>query len=198
MCNQHRLKSAITELDDLFRRLGLPLAFPEGLPNLEPRDSIRITDVAPIVRPGAAGPELVQRPWSWRGPTGAPVFNFRSEGRRFPTASRCAIPTNGFFEFTAASGPASRRKDRWLFTMPDHELFFIAGHVRDGAWAMLTMAPGPDVQPFHDRQVVVLDPRQAVDWLDGAEEGAMLRPGPAGTLTASRAPVAGEAGDLFA
>lgn len=185
MCNQHKLKSAISEIEAMLRDFGFPLAFPEGVPNLEPRDAIRITDTAPIVRPAGAGGALVQRPWSWRGPNGAPVFNFRSEGRRFPTAARCAIPTDGFFEFTASKDPKARRKDRWLFTMAGQGTFFIAGYVRDEAWTMLTTGPGPDIAPFHDRQVAVLSPAEAVDWLRGGEEGALLRPAPAGVLKAS-------------
>ena len=68
-------------------RDALPdLLYPEGIPNFEPRDDIRITDRAPILRaatdtPGAV--ELVQRRWSWPGPGGKPVYNFRSEGRDF-------------------------------------------------------------------------------------------------------------------
>lgn len=185
MCNQHKLNTAISEIEALFRGVGFLLAFPEGVPNLEPRDCIRITDTAPIVRPGGPGGEIVQRPWSWRGPGGAPVFNFRSDGRRFPTAMRCAVPTDGFYEFTAAADPKTRRKDRWLFTMAGQGPFFIAGCVRDGAWAMLTTEPGPDVAPFHNRQVVVLTASQAADWLTGGPEDQLLRPSPAGVLTAA-------------
>jgi putative SOS response-associated peptidase YedK len=186
MCNQHRLKSAIWEIHGLFADLGFPLVFPEGLPNVEARDCIRITDVAPIVRPGEDGGELVQRPWSWRGPNGAPVFNFRSEGRRFATQTRCAVPTNGFFEFTAPADPKARRKDRWLFTMPAAPLFFIAGVMREDAWSMLTTQAGPDVAPLHPRQVVVLGPRQAVEWLSGAPEVEFLHPSAKGVLVADR------------
>ena len=61
MCNQHSLKTPLSEIADLFgSRLATPLHYPEGAPNLEPRDEIRITDLAPIVRAGTAGPELVR------------------------------------------------------------------------------------------------------------------------------------------
>lgn len=48
---------------------------------------------------------------------------------------------------------------------------------------MLTTAPGPDIAPYHDRQIVVL-PRQAgLDWLDLSKpEAEILRPLPAGSL----------------
>ncbi len=31
---------------------------------------------------------------------------------------------------------------------------------------MLTTEPGPDVAPFHDRQIVVLEQGRAMEWLD--------------------------------
>jgi len=187
MCNQHKMRASVFEIADLFgSRLKTPLAFPEGAPNIEPRDEIRITDTAPIVRAGDAGLELVQRRWSWPGPNGAPVFNFRAEGRRFPLPGRCAIPTNGFYEFTANADPKVKRKDRWLFTVPGEPLFFIAGIVRENAWSMLTVDPGPDMAPFHNRQVVVLTPDAAGAWLAGGAEAELLRPSPAGTLAAAR------------
>ncbi|MEO6378835.1 MAG: SOS response-associated peptidase family protein, partial [Caulobacteraceae bacterium] len=186
MCNQHKMRASVFEIADLFgSRLATPLGFPEGAPNLEPRDEIKITDMGAIVRPGSeTGPEtgpgleLVQRRWSWPGPTGAPVFNFRAEGRRFPLAARCAIPTNGFYEFTANADAKIKRKDRWLFTMPGEPLFFIAGILRADAWSMLTVDPGPDIAPFHNRQVVVLRPEDAGAWLRGGPEAALLRPSP--------------------
>jgi putative SOS response-associated peptidase YedK len=186
MCNSYKFKRSAAEVSDLFRRLDRPLRFPESVPNIEAKDVIRITDIAPIVRMGGEGAEMIQRPWSWKAPNGAPVFNFRSEGRHFPQFSRCAVPTDGFYEFTAAEA-GSKLKARWLFTMPDEDLFFIAGHMRENAWAMLTTDPGPDIAPFHNRQVVVLSPQDAMVWLQGAVEGAVLRPALAGTLEPQRA-----------
>ncbi len=58
------------------------------------------------------------------------------------------------------------------------------GAVRQGAFAILTTGPGPDVAPYHDRQVCVLAPGQALEWLDLTQaEGAVLRPLPAGSLS---------------
>jgi hypothetical protein len=42
MCNQHRLKSAVAEIADIFRDLQAPLSYPEGAPNLEAREVIAI------------------------------------------------------------------------------------------------------------------------------------------------------------
>ena len=188
MCNTHKLNRATAEIAELFSRLSEPLSFPEGAPNLEPRERITITETGPIVRPGPGGLELVQRRWSWPGPTGAPVFNFRSDGRRFALTTRCLIPTDGFYEFTAPEDPKVKRKTPWLFTMAGEGLFFIAGVMRGDAWAMLTTEPGEDMRPFHNRQVVALSPTQGLAWLRGGDEAELLRPSPPGTLMVERVP----------
>jgi len=48
---------------------------------------------------------------------------------------------------------------------------------------MLTTAPSPDVAPYHNRQVVVLRPKDWGAWLDlSKSEEELLRPLPAGSL----------------
>jgi putative SOS response-associated peptidase YedK len=175
-------------LVDAVARLGMPPVFPEGLPNLEPRDEVRITDRAPIVRGGDGTAELVQRRWSWPGPGGKPVYNFRSDGREFGPG-RCLIVADGFYEFTAPAAPrADKRKDRWLFTMAGRDWFCIAGLWRataevGEAFTMLTTPPGPDVAPYHNRQVAVLAPERWAAWLDPAVPAReIIGPCPAGTL----------------
>jgi putative SOS response-associated peptidase YedK len=184
MCNNYRLIERVP-VEELFDALEAP----EGMPNFEPRVDIRITDRAPIVRLGKAdAPELVQRRWSWPGPGGKPVYNFRSEGRRFPSG-RCLILADGFYEFTAHSDPKSKRKHKWLFTLNDHPWFAVAGLWRDEAavgeaFTMLTCEPAPDVAPYHNRSIVVLPPDQWQRWLDPATpESDLLRPLPAGSLS---------------
>jgi putative SOS response-associated peptidase YedK len=183
MCNDYRLKERVA-----VEKLFVDLATPEGMPNFEPREDIRITDRAPIVRLGETGaPELVQRRWSWPGPGGRPVYNFRSEGRAFPTG-RCLILADGFYEFTAHSDPKSKRKHKWLFTLKGAPWFAIAGLWRTDpgvgeAFTMLTCPPAPDVAPYHDRSVVVLPPGAWARWLDPqVPAGELLRPLPAGSL----------------
>lgn len=89
-----------------FSESWIKIRFPEGNPNIEAREDIKITDSAPIVRgvdgePGTG--DLVQRRWSWPGPTRKPVYNFRSDGREF-ASGRCLIPADGFYEFTEPAG----------------------------------------------------------------------------------------------
>lgn len=188
MCNEHRFTMPVQRLIDEFSHQRIPLVFPGGVPNIEPRESIRIKDRGPIIQRDGASARLDMLGWSWPAPNGKPVFNFRSDGRRFDKG-RCLIPTNGFYEFTVSEDPKRKRKEKWLFTMAGHDLFAIAGVVRGDAWAMLTQPPGPDIAPFHDRQVVVLAPDQWRAWLSGEpNEAELLHAAPAGTLKVERVP----------
>ncbi len=190
MCNDYRLEVGAGTIADDFSNLKIRIRFPEGTPNIEPRLDIKITDTAPIVRAveGERGAgELVQRRWSWPGQNRRPVYNFRSEGRDFATG-RCLIIADGFYEFTDPKDPRKKRKDKWLFTKRGEPWFCIAGLWRSvsgvgEAFTMLTMAPGPDVAPYHDRQVAVLERAQWIDWLDPSVPArSVLKPLPAGTL----------------
>ena len=178
MCNEYRFKQSLDRIAQEFSRLKLPLHWAGGAPNLEPRDSIRPTDPAPVVLGAPEGAELKQLRWGFLQPGRAPVINFRSEGRRFPNG-RCLIPADGFYEFTGAKYP----KTKWLFTPADgSELFCIAGLVRDDRFTMLTTAPCADVAPYHDRQIVILPKDQWAAWLGPAEAQPPLAPLPAGSL----------------
>jgi putative SOS response-associated peptidase YedK len=194
MCNLYTQTRAVDAVRQLFAKAQIPIRFPEGIPNLEPRD-VCITDPAPIVRASSFDPdgyELVIRRWSWPGPGGKPVFNFRSEGREF-TSGRCLILADGFYEFTSSADPKQKRKDRWLFTRADAAPFCIAGLWRADAtvgeaFTMLTTEPGPDIAPFHNRQVCLLNPSQWKSWLTPAASASeLLKPAPAGELAANKA-----------
>lgn len=51
------------------------------------------------------------------------------------------------------------------------------------SFAMLTTEPGPDIKPYHDRQVVVLEPNDWAAWLWLRKpESELLRPAIAGTV----------------
>jgi putative SOS response-associated peptidase YedK len=204
MCNEAYRRIQLDQLRSDWSQTRITLRFPEGMPNMAPLDSIRITDRVEIIRAAPDGTptaELVTRRWSWPGPSGKPVYNYRSDGRSFgnsATAGRCLIPVEGFFEFTDAPAPPDGTpkkkppKSKWAFTAAGHEWFCIAGLWRTDAsvgeaWTMLTTEPGPDVAPYHHRQVVVLTPPDYARWLDPAVPAAELcRPAPAGTLVATQ------------
>lgn len=192
MCNDYRQNIPLEQLELEFSQVRIPLRFPEGRPNLEPRDDIRITDRGAIVRAADdRTADLIVRRWSWPGPGGNPVYNFRSDGRQF-TSGRCLIVADGFYEFTDAppveGGPKKPPKSKWLFTMRGTPVFAVAGIWRTDpavgeAFTMLTTTPGPDVAPYHNRQIVVLAPDDWAAWLNPAIAAPdILKPAPGGTL----------------
>ena len=188
MCNLYAEKVPYQTFVEEFSQLKLPLVFPppEAAPNLQPHEEVRPTDLARVVRPRGEGVELVELKWGFAParPKAGPVINFRSEGRRFGRG-RCLVPASHFFEFTGAKYP----KTRWKFTEAGHDWFCLAGLWRpaEGPWpdsfTLLTTAPGPDVAPYHDRQVVVVPREHWAAWLDpDADPAPLLQAGPAGSL----------------
>jgi putative SOS response-associated peptidase YedK len=185
MCNDYGNRVPYSAYLEAFSQLKIRLFAVGGPPNLEPRDDIWPTDVAPIIRAAEDGAELVQLRWGFPPgrPKGPPVINMRSDGRRFQHG-RCLVPASHFYEFTGKRSP----KDKWRFTKVGEEWFCIAGIWRPvkesaAAFTMLTCEPGPDVAPIHNRQVVVLDRSQWADWLHPtSNEKDLLRSSAAGTL----------------
>lgn len=48
---------------------------------------------------------------------------------------------------------------------------------------MLTMEPGPDIAPYHDRQIVILERKDWASWLDPSVSAkSLIKPLQAGTL----------------
>jgi putative SOS response-associated peptidase YedK len=180
MCNEYRRLNELSAITHEEFSRQVPVRWAGGLvPNLGPQESIRISDTAAIARRTPDVVELSMTPWAWKGPHGAPVFNFRSDGRSFAKSDRCLIPADGFFEFTGAKSPKSKH----LFTLAGEPWFWIAGIVKEGAFTMLTTEPGPDIAPFHNRQIVVLPRAAGMDWLDLTRpEAEILVPLPAENL----------------
>lgn len=49
---------------------------------------------------------------------------------------------------------------------------------------MLTMEPGPDIAPYHDRQIVILEREAWADWLDPSVSAkSLIKPLSAGSLS---------------
>lgn len=192
MCNEAARRIALGQLRQDWGETRIRLEFPEGAPNMEPVDGFRITDRTPIIRAAGDHAEMVTRRWSWPGAGGRPVYNYRSEGRDL-VKGRCLIPVDAFYEFTTPADPKQKRKDKWAFRLVGHSWFCIAGLWRDTsdvgeAFTMLTCEPGPDIAPYHGRQVVVLGRDEWARWLDPAVPSADLcRPLPAGSLRVERA-----------
>jgi putative SOS response-associated peptidase YedK len=206
MCASYEARFSVTQLVEAFDSHGAPLVFPRGLPNIEPVDEVRPTDLAQAVRATApnateGAAELTPMRFGLRGPARPggkakppPVINFRSEGRAFgngETSGRALIPASGFYEFTGDKYP----KIRWRLSGVDGGFLALAALWRAGrdgepdAFALLTAEPGPDVAPYHTRGVLPLAPALWADWLfDRCPAEDLLVPPPAGTLRAEAAP----------
>jgi putative SOS response-associated peptidase YedK len=181
----------VASIVEEFSDLKIKIRFSEGSPNIQAREDIKITDVAPIIRTvdrTRGEGDLVQRRWSWPGQSKRPVYNFRSDGREF-TSNRCLIVADGFYEFTDPTEKGKKRKDKWLFTKHNEPIFCIAGIWRETkevgeAFTMLTVEPGPDIAPYHDRQIAILEKSAWLDWLDPSIPAkSLIKPLPAGTLS---------------
>ena len=213
MCNRYGYLAPVSRLADVFSEIRIPLVFEGGaVPNLEPREHIRPTNTAPIVRPvDPADPltavELTEARWwlipffhkrgikDWkpmctnaRAETVATTATFREPYRR----RRCLVPVTHFFEWTGQTGA----KTMWRFTRAGADLFCFAGlwdraHTSDGvveSFTILTCAPGTDCTPYHTRQPVILDAADWGAWLDlSVDATPLLRAGQAGTIHVERA-----------
>ena len=138
MCNDFGNHIPYSDYLAAFSQTRIPVRWPKAAPNLEPREDIWPTDKAPVIRRLQDGiNEFAELRWGFppARPKGAPIINFRSEGRRFPVG-RCLIPASHFFDFTGTKSP----KEKWKFTKAGED-WSDAGWRRgvhaadDGTWA---------------------------------------------------------------
>jgi putative SOS response-associated peptidase YedK len=187
MCNDYEQHVRWAEYCKMMQALALAVPRRQSEFDLPQADDVRINDVGPVMR--AAGGEIELAPMSFSlppgRPGGAPVFNFRSEGRHFANSTRCIVPASAFFEFTGKKYPKAKHR----FALRGSPITGIAAISRAGqgnqppSFAMLTTGPGPDVAPFHNRQVVVLHPQDWAAWIHLTKpEAALLRPLHEGSL----------------
>ena len=216
MCNRYGYQSPLNRLVDEFSQARIPLKFPTGLPNLEPREHIRPTNNAPVVRPldrdhPTEGAELVELRWwlipffhkrgvkDWkpmctnaRAETVATTATFREAFKR----RRCLVPATHYFEWTENPEAPKGPKLMWKFTKAGEEIFCFPGlwdraETTDGvveSFTIVTCEPGPDCAPFHNRQPVILEKDHWADWLDLTRDPTdLLKAGGAGVIKAERA-----------
>lgn len=186
MCNTYQFYVEYEAYRKLMQEIELGIPTQQSKLDMTPAEDVRINDVAPVMRTKGNVVDLVPMRWSFPAsrPGARPVFNFRGEGRKFHKDQRVIIPASGFYEYTGSQSP----KYKWLFTLNDAPMMGIAGIWRQikgkEMFTMLTVDPGPDLQGFHDRQVVVLPPLDWATWLYGeAPEKDLIKPLPAGALS---------------
>lgn len=168
MCNEYARMITLNKAIDEMRRKQLPpVTWADGrIPNdMDGKVSVRIRDSAPIFRLREGTLVGAMTTWAWKGSHGKPVFNFVSEKRDFAHSDRVLILATGFYEYTTPGAGKIKLKDRHLFSLSNDPWFWIAGIVKEDCFTMLTVAPGPDVASYHDRQIVTLPPGEGLDWL---------------------------------
>jgi putative SOS response-associated peptidase YedK len=186
MCNDYAREIEMGRVIKLVKEMEKlpPLSWAGGkTPNdIAPQPHIKISDKGFVAR--LDGNKLAgdMMKWAWNTPQGKPVFNFVSEGRDFSGTDRVLILATGFYEYTTPKKPKVKLKDQHFFKMKGEEWFWIAGIVKHGCFTMLTTEPGPDVKPYHDRQICLVAPEDGMKWVKDADSG-ILQPVPKGTLS---------------
>jgi putative SOS response-associated peptidase YedK len=187
MCNDYEQHVAYAEYCRMMQALELGQPAGETAEDLPQADDIRIGELGPVMHVAGNSVKLTAMKFGFppSGPRGGPVFNFRSEGRHFDKSQRCLIPASAFFEFTGKKYPKAKHR----FSAAREPFLAIAGLWKEGkgktgpAFTMLTTEPGPDVAPYHNRQIVVLPSKKWASWLYLTEaEDKLLRPLPARSL----------------
>lgn len=162
--------------------------------------------LAPIIRTGDAGPELVMARWGMpspkfslktvRDPGVTNVRNLSSAHWRrwLGRENRCLVPVTEFAE------PLGKgRGNQWFAAKDDETQMFFAGiqvrgwrsvrKVKDGEttddlFAFLTCSPNAEVGAVHPKAmpVVLTSPNEWMDWMGGVPATELQRPLPDGAL----------------
>ncbi|MEY4779688.1 MAG: hypothetical protein RLZZ607_1001 [Pseudomonadota bacterium] len=196
MCGRLTLTHPNTALAALF-----DASLANDLPD-SPRFNICPTQAVPVVTASSGLRLLAPMRWglvpSWyKTPTDGPlILNARSDTvaekpafREAIRQRRCLVLASGFYEWSA--GPDGARLP-WYITRSDGAPMALGGLWQ--AWgdlvtcAVVTLNAGPNLEPIHDREPLILNPDQWPLWLGEAGHGAarLMQPTPAGSLVARR------------
>jgi putative SOS response-associated peptidase YedK len=121
ICNDFGNHTPYSDYLSAYSQTRIPVRWPKAAPNLEPREDIWPTDKAPVIQRFEDGTnQFAELRWGFPPARlkGAPIINFRSEGRRFPVG-RCLIPASHFSEFAGTKSP----KQKWKFTKAGEHWF---------------------------------------------------------------------------
>ena len=182
MCNLYKMTKTVAEVAKLFGAVAdAPgnageTVYP-GYPGI-------------VVAPGGGHLRVRQMVWGFpltlKGKNGQPlkpkpVNNCRTDKldsfmwRYSFQERRCLIPVTAFCEAEGEKGA----KTRTWFSLPDEELFAVAGIWRDTAewgpaYSMVMTEACEHVQGVHDRMPAILPRSDWGDWLDGPPDAAGL------------------------
>ena len=195
-----RVTLTIEDIEELADALDAELS-PEDARHYKRRYNVAPSDAHWILEYGADRRVLARAKWGYvpssqRGAARArkPVINVRGEqvgsghGFREAFASRrCAVVTDGFFEWNARREPFwYHRADGGLVLLGG--LFQGASDVEpDPRFTVLTTQPNKLIAAVHDRMPVIVPVARIDDWLTAppAEAAALIRPAPEDALIAT-------------
>lgn len=186
MCNRFGSKAKFEAYQRIIAQLRQTMSPSCAIPNLQPRDDIRPTDTAPIIRQVADGIEIKELrfgliPYFHKGPakdwkvltTNAryeDVTETRSYKKAF-ASQRCLIPFTHFYEWT---GEKSQRKKLKIEPVGDDIQLCFGGiwdraETADGvveSFSILTRPAQEPIKAFHERQPLILAEDQYWDYMN--------------------------------
>jgi putative SOS response-associated peptidase YedK len=197
MCGRTTLTNG--RLEDIAEELEAEFS-PEDLALYRPRYNVAPSDTTWITVARGEGRVVEPGVWGYVA-SKKPLVNVRGEqvasgaGFRDAFASRrCAVVTDGFYEWPPAAGKAPRTP--YWFHRPEGGLILLAGLFQRAPadapgpprFTILTTRPNGVVAKIHDRMPVVLPQARLDDWLAGppAKAATLLAPAPEEALIATR------------
>lgn len=135
-------------------------------------------------------------PW-YKTPTDGPlIINARADTvaekpafREAIRKRRCILVASGFYEWSAGAG---KERLPWYITRSDGAPLALGALWSPwgdmATCAVVTMEAGPNLEPIHDREPLILDPADWPLWLGEAGHGAarLMRPTAPGVLRSHR------------
>ncbi|MBY0613389.1 MAG: SOS response-associated peptidase family protein [Beijerinckiaceae bacterium] len=202
MCNLYASMTGQRALIDFVRN-----PFKDRTGNLPPLPGIFPDTMAPVLRNGADGRELIMARWGMSGPPqygGMPITNIRNVAsphwrRWLGVGNRCVVPFTSFCEYAPTT---PRKTPTWFALGEDRPLAFFAGiwgtwHGTRGSkanpvegehtlYGFLTTDANAEVAPVHPKAMPVIltsaDEVEAWLTLPTTEAMQLQRPLPDGTL----------------
>lgn len=189
MCGRFTQKFTWYEIRDLYELAG-------AARNVQAHYNIAPTDTIEVVRPAAAGAELLPMRWGlipswWKKPLKElpATFNARAESvtdkpmfRDAFKRRRCIVPASGYYEWIARPDG----KQPYFISAADGSTLSFAGlwerwkNPETGEFVasctIVVTAANALTRTIHDRMPVVLDKADIGAWLDGTADTALLKP----------------------
>ncbi len=172
MCGRYALRISIEEL---IEKYGIS----KKGPDINPRDEIFPTDIAPVVVENRGQREIRQYKWGFNlSFTNKLIINARGETiekknvfKKAFLNQRCIIPATAFFEWKKEG----RKKTKYRIFLKDNTVISLAGifdtfTFENGemidCFTIITTSPSEQLNKIHDRMPVILQKEEEKYWLD--------------------------------